>query len=115
MHFFRITESDLETGQREIQVEGQLDLAVADQLGEAIGRSPSKQTLIDLTDCDFIDSTGLAVIVRANQRAKETGYRVVVHSPSDQVLRLLEITGLTANGLVFASREEALADSSSTG
>jgi hypothetical protein len=33
---------------------------------------------------------------------------VVVHSTSGQVLRVLEVTGLTGNGLVFGDREQAL-------
>jgi hypothetical protein len=35
----------------------------------------------------------------------------VIHSPSRPVLRVLEVTGLTGNGFVFASREEAVAAS----
>jgi hypothetical protein len=34
---------------------------------------------------------------------------VAVYAPSEQVLRVLSMTGLTANGLVFDSAEEALA------
>jgi hypothetical protein len=36
---FTLLERDLESGQREIQVVGELDLAVADQLQEAIERA----------------------------------------------------------------------------
>jgi anti-anti-sigma regulatory factor len=53
------------------------------------------------------------VIVQASEAARKDGRRVVVHSPTAQVLRVLTITGLTANGLVFASREEAAAEVSS--
>lgn len=105
---FSLGERDLESGQREIQVAGDLDLAVADQLQEAIERSRSAQTLIDLADCRFIDSTGIAVLVRARQGAADEGRLLAVHSPSDQVLRVFQITGLTNDGLVFATRAEAL-------
>jgi hypothetical protein len=43
--------------------------------------------------------------------AIKDGRRVVTHSPSNQVLRVLEISGLTANGLVFDGLEEALSAS----
>jgi anti-anti-sigma factor len=105
---FALSERDLEPGRREIRVVGELDLAVADQLQEAIERARSDQTLIDLADCRFIDSTGIAVLVRAHQSAAEEDCLLVVHSPSEQVLRVLEITGLTGNGLVFETRTEAL-------
>jgi anti-sigma B factor antagonist len=107
---FHVSEREVPAGCREIRVEGELDLAVAGQLQEAIARCHGEQTLIDLADCDFIDSTGIAVIVRAhNEWAEEGGGRLVVHSARDQVLRVLTTTGLTGIGLIFESREEALA------
>jgi stage II sporulation protein AA (anti-sigma F factor antagonist) len=105
---FRVTKQEIDSGY-EIRVEGELDLAVADRLQEAIARCADRQTLIDLEDCKFIDSTGIAVIVRAyRERADDGGPRLIVHSPSDQVMRVLAATGLTGIGLVFGSREEAL-------
>jgi anti-sigma B factor antagonist len=103
---FTLTEAEIEDGCREIRVEGELDLAVSDQLREAIVGCPSDQILISLQSCQFIDSSGIAIIVRAHCA---DGSRVVVHSPSNQVLRILEMTGLTASGVVFADREQALA------
>jgi anti-sigma B factor antagonist len=108
---FALSERDLESGQREIHVAGELDLAVAEQLREAIERSESAHTLIDLSDCRFIDSTGIAVLVHAHQSSKSEGRLVIVHSPSDQVLRVFQITGLTANGLVFETRTQAISSS----
>ena len=106
---FTLSERDLAPGCREIWVGGELDLAVADQLAEAIERCDAEQILIDLTQCEFIDSTGIAVIVRAQRaRANDGGGRIAVHSPSRQVLRVLGITGLLGGGLVFASQDEAL-------
>jgi anti-anti-sigma factor len=108
---FRVSEREVAPGCREIRIEGELDLAVADQLQEAIARCRGEQTLIDLADCDFIDSTGIAVIVRAHREwAEDGGGRLLVHSPCDQVLRILTITGLTGIGLVFESRVQALGE-----
>jgi anti-anti-sigma factor len=110
MSHFRVSEREIDQGCREIRVEGELDLAVAGQLEDAIARCRGKQTLIDLEGCEFIDSTGIAVIVLAHREwAKDGGGRIVVHSPSDPVLRVLTVTGLTGVGLVFESREAALA------
>jgi len=105
MRHFELTEIALGEGRVEIAVEGELDLAVAEQLREAIERTNEDQVLIDLGACEFIDSTGIAVIVQAWQSEAR---RLVLHSPSAQVLRVLDVTGLTGNGLVCGDREEAL-------
>jgi anti-anti-sigma factor len=108
---FRVAEHEIGPGRREIRVEGELDLAVADRLQEAIERCRGTETLISLEDCEFIDSTGIAVIVRAHREwADDGGGRIVAHSPRGQVLRVLDVTGLTGIGLVFESREAALGD-----
>ncbi|MFL5872663.1 MAG: STAS domain-containing protein [Solirubrobacterales bacterium] len=104
MSRFELTETEAGDGCREIHVEGELDLAVCDRLQEAIG-SKDDRILIDLEECRFIDSSAIAVILRAYSC---DGSRIVVHSPGGQVLRVLEITGLTGNGLVFGNREQAL-------
>jgi anti-anti-sigma factor len=111
MRAFRLVERDLSADCREILVEGELDLAVAERLQEALERSGAEcaQTVIGLEDCEFIDSTGIAVVIQAQQRFAEEGRQIALYAPRSQVLRILAITGLTANGLVFESADEALA------
>lgn len=110
MQRFKVTERDLRSGCRDIQIEGELDLAVAGQLDEVLTAAVQecKCVLVGLERCDFIDSSGIAVILRAHNRMQEEGNRLAVYAPTDQVLRVLSMTGLTNNGLVFASAEEAL-------
>jgi anti-sigma B factor antagonist len=110
MRNFKLTEIDRDSGCREIQVEGELDLAVADQLQECVDRIDAGHTmiLINLEECEFIDSTGIALIVHAHHRMAERGRRLAICAPSDQVLRILSITGLMGNGLVFENATEAL-------
>lgn len=105
---FKLTELELEPGIREIAVSGELDLAVAGRLADAIDRAEDADTLVSLEACEFIDSSGLAVILRAHQLGRDSGRRVVIHSPSKPVRRVLEVTGLTGNGFVFDDRAEAL-------
>jgi anti-sigma B factor antagonist len=108
---FNLTERDLQAGCREIQVTGELDLAVAAKLDEVLDTAVAgyELVLIDLERCDFIDSSGIAVILRAHNRMAERGRRLVAYGPTDQVLRVLSMTGLTANGLVYDNAGEALA------
>ena len=103
----RLTERLLPDGVTEIEVDGELDLSAVDQLQRAIDDSGSGTTLIDLRHCTFIDSTGIAVILRAHRHREEEGGRIVAHSPVDQVLRIFTVTGLTGDGLVFVDRDEA--------
>ncbi|HEU4598381.1 MAG TPA: STAS domain-containing protein [Solirubrobacterales bacterium] len=110
MQRFKITERELQPGCRDVQVAGELDLAVADQLDETLTAAVEQcdRLLVGLEQCDFIDSSGIAVILRAHNRMAEEGKRLVVYGPTEQVLRVLSMTGLTGNGLVYDTAEEAL-------
>jgi anti-anti-sigma factor len=110
LQVFKLIEREPRPECREILVEGELDLAVAGQLEEKLARAldESRNLLISLEGCEFIDSTGIAAIVHAHGRFSERGGRVAVYGPSDQVLRVLSVTGLTSNGMVFENAEEAL-------
>jgi hypothetical protein len=46
----KVSQHEISPDCRELRVEGELDLAVADQLQEAIARSHGRETLIDLAD-----------------------------------------------------------------
>jgi anti-anti-sigma factor len=111
MQRFKVNTRDLRPGTRDVQVEGELDLAVAGQLDEVltVAVEECSQVLVGLERCAFIDSSGIAVILRAHNRMQEDGNRLVVYAPTDQVLRVLSMTGLTNNSLVFDSAEQALA------
>lgn len=111
MQRFNVSTHDLREGTRDVQVEGELDLAVAGKLDEVLTAAVEEcaQVLVGLERCTFIDSSGIAVILRAHNRMQDDGKQLVVYAPTDQVLRVLSMTGLTGNGLVFDSSEEALA------
>jgi anti-anti-sigma factor len=106
---FKLVEEEISPEACEIRIEGELDLAVADQLVDAISSRSALLVLIDLGSCDFIDSTGIAVIVRADRERSKRGGRVVVHSPGGQVRRVLTVTGLVDHDVVFSDRTAALA------
>jgi anti-anti-sigma factor len=110
MQRFNVSEQDLRPGCRDIQIEGELDLAVAGQLDEVLAKAAGEcsRVLVGLEHCEFIDSSGIAVILRAHNRMESEGARLAVYAPTSQVLRVLSMTGLTANELVFDSVEEAL-------
>jgi anti-anti-sigma factor len=100
---FRLTATD-GAGFHELKVEGELDLAVADRLKDGISQGDGRPVLVDLSDCDFLDSTGIAVVLLARRE----GAAIALHSPSDQVRRILSTLGLEDGKLVFAVREDAM-------
>jgi anti-sigma B factor antagonist len=108
----------IESGAREgvhvVSLRGELDLATAPELRKVLedeldGVEP---VLIDLSDCEFIDSTGIAVIVRAWQQrqgrdgASDLGGLFGLCAPEKQVSRLLEVTGVDSSISIFANCEE---------
>lgn len=111
---FQVKVGNLEQGVRTISVRGELDLSTAPELEgplEEALNSGEGSVLIDLSQCEFIDSTGIALIVRAWQRldSGENGRALVICSQNDQVRRVLEITGLELSIPVHMTRDEALA------
>ena len=111
---FEVKVGDLEQGVRTISVRGELDLSTAPELEGPLDQtleSGEGSVLIDLSQCEFIDSTGIALIVRAWQRLSsgENGRALVICSQNDQVRRVLEITGLELSIPVHTTRDEALA------
>jgi anti-sigma B factor antagonist len=92
-----------------IAVSGELDLASSPALQEELDRVAADSTLliIDLRELDFMDSTGLSVLVRAHQRAEEQGRRLAMVKGPQQVQRLLSLTGV-ADRLTVVDKPEDL-------
>jgi anti-anti-sigma factor len=114
---FEASVAQLADGVRVVAVRGELDLSTAPGLEEPLEEAVSDAdglVLIDLSECEFIDSTGIALIVRAWQRLDrgaggDGGGRVIICSDNEQVRRVLEITGLELSIQIHSSRDEALA------
>jgi anti-sigma B factor antagonist len=81
-----------------LTVLGELDLVSSPALQEEIERAIGSDTtviVLDLRRLSFMDSTGLHVLVKAQQRAHEAGRRFVLTKGGEQVQRLLDLTGIT--------------------
>jgi anti-anti-sigma factor len=80
-----------------VALRGELDLSGVDRAREAIEEaeeSGASLVVLDLSALDFMDSTGLEVVLRAARRAHDTGRRLIVQRPSRYVKRLLEMTAI---------------------
>jgi anti-sigma B factor antagonist len=74
---------------------GELDLYTAAALSEALQAEPeAAAVVVDLDRLEFIDSTGLGVLVAALQRARQGGGRLSLVATADVVLRPFRLTGL---------------------
>ncbi len=77
-----------------VALAGQLELSTADRLRAELGpvlaaRPP--HVVFDLTDLDFVDSSGLAVLLEAAGKLPA----VSVRGASDVIRRVIEGTGLS--------------------
>jgi len=81
-----------------VRVDGELDLFTGDALAQrltALVAQRPREVVLDVSALTFCDSSGLAVLVNAEQAAKAQGVRIVLRSPTALVRRLLTITDLT--------------------
>jgi anti-anti-sigma factor len=81
-------------GARVVSVAGELDSSNVEQLDAIMSRlaqDPPERLIFELGGLRFMDSAGIAVLVRA---AGEVG-AVQIRNPSPIVRRVIEVTGLT--------------------
>ena len=78
------------------RLSGELDVGSVDKLEEAIRvaeKSDERMIVVDLSDLEFIDSTGLSALLKAKLRSRQNGQRVtVMPSKHDAVTRLFALT-----------------------
>ncbi|MGI9596217.1 MAG: STAS domain-containing protein [Acidimicrobiales bacterium] len=80
-----------------VAAKGQIDSFTSTSLDEALAGLPANESIsLDLSAVDFVDSSGLRVIVRAHKRQIGGGSELIVLKPSESVSRLLDMTGLTS-------------------
>jgi anti-sigma B factor antagonist len=111
----RAVNLDVETSARDdvsiVTLRGEIDVYTAPRL---------RQTLIDLVDAgrtnivvdmekvDFLDSTGLGVLVGGLKRVKDREGSLKLVATQDRILKIFDITGLARVFPIFGTLEEAL-------
>ena len=94
-----------------VAVSGELDLASSPELQEQLDQvweSDPEQLVIDLRQLEFMDSTGLSIIVGAHQRLAEKGRSLSLVKGSAQVQRLLDLTGVAERLRLVDTPEEVV-------
>jgi anti-anti-sigma factor len=92
-----------------VRVRGELDLSNVDELARTIDQAEQsgvKQVVVDLMECEFIDSAGLAVILRGAKRLDEGGGRLLVACGHPEIRRLFALTAIDQTVAVLDSVPE---------
>ena len=80
-----------------LALEGELDAASATDAQKRMlhfDLRPGGQLVLDLSGLTFMDSTGIRVILQAENHASLHGAELIVVRPRDSVMRVLELVGL---------------------
>jgi anti-anti-sigma factor len=77
-----------------ISVWGEVDMATAPQLEECLGSHPDRDVTVNLAGVPFLDSSGMAVLVRAANAAADAGHTLGTVNEHDNVHAALKAVGL---------------------
>jgi anti-sigma B factor antagonist len=93
---------EVETEKRDrwsvISLRGEIDVYTAPRLRQALidlVENDEKDILVDMTRVDFLDSTGLGVLVGGLKRVKAKDGSLEIVATEDKILKIFEITGLS--------------------
>jgi anti-sigma B factor antagonist len=94
-----------------VGLSGELDLSRAlllEQELRALEATEPSGIVVDLTDLDFADSSGLARLVAAHRRAERGGWRLILIQGTGRIRRLLALSALNSTFHLVDAPEDAL-------
>ena len=96
-------------GQVVVALRGQLDMAEAASVAAALAAvaASEPQIIVDLAALEFIDSSGVAALVRGRNLARHAGGELLLAAPQQQVLRVLTLTRVIDAFPLHATVDEA--------
>jgi anti-anti-sigma factor len=94
-----------------VEVSGEVDLATIDQVEEVLAEvvGTGGRVVVDLSGCDFIDSSGLRTLVTARSAAEESGGSLALVTQDAGILRVLSVAALDRVFQIHATLPDALA------
>lgn len=109
---FTVTESGspVQQGESVLRLTGELDHDSAPTLRTAFARcddAGATRVLVDCSDLDFCDSTGINLLLDARTRAQARGGIIALVGMTPRVARVFEITGAATLFPRYASLAEA--------
>jgi anti-sigma B factor antagonist len=94
-----------------LSVGGEVDVATAPRLREQLidlVNGGHHRIVVDLSDVEFLDSTGLGVLVGALKRVRTQDGDLALVCTESRILKVFEITGLTKVFTMYESVDEAV-------
>lgn len=95
-----------------LSVKGEIDVYSAPRLRERLVELVSqghRQIVVDLEGVDFLDSTGLGVLVGGLKRLRSHDGELSIVCSQSRIMKVFEITGLTSVFRMAATVDEATA------
>ena len=106
---------ELETSQHDgvavLTLRGEIDVYTAPRMRQAIVDlvdAGSLNIVVDMGMVDFLDSTGLGVLVEGLKRVRTRGGNLSLVVTQDKIVKIFDITGLNKAFPIFSSLEDAL-------
>lgn len=89
----------VDRGPHALSVSGEIDAHSAPVLADRLAMLSSDEgdLVLDLSGVTFMDSSGLRVLIEVQQRVGTSSNGLVLQSPSQTVLHLLEVAGLAGH------------------
>jgi anti-sigma B factor antagonist len=100
-----------------VTVASEIDVAMANQLREGLLNVLEQgvhHTVIDITKVDFLDSTGLGVLVGVQHRLSTPDGTMTFVGASERIMELFRVTRLSTIFPVYATADQALQPSADT-
>ena len=109
---FELADEQLADDVRVITVTGEIHVTTAPEFSQRLNdaiAAGARGVVIDMSGVEFIDSTGLSVLLNALRRVTRQQGALALAVSNPTVLRLFEITRLDSTFDIVGTREEALA------
>ena len=109
---FELHEETAASGTYVISVRGEIHVTTAPRFSEHLQTAidnGNTSIVLDFSGVEFIDSTGLSVLLAGLRRVTQAQGRMALICANPTVLRLFEITRLDATFDIFADRAGAIA------
>ena len=109
---FELDEEQRDPDTRVISVAGEIHVTTAPEFSQRLNDAISAGTrgvVIDMSGVEFIDSTGLSVLLNGLRRVTRSDGRLALVVTNPTVLRLFEITKLDSTFDIQPTREAAIA------